>query len=227
MLDLNQFESVEDAVSRLDPGSRYFDIAELLIPLPPGGMPTNVQFYFWAAMITRSEALHGAIWRETKAANPQATFALLRAFLESLVMVMYVLDNPRYVGALMDRPRNQAGAAPKRRTMQSLLSHAAKYAPNIKEVYAELSEFTHFGSTALWTSHVPGERDELGHLSVTWQTAPSWRNDEQAFIACAHTLELADGMDFYLRELTERYILPLRETPGAADEPAGKANAAS
>jgi hypothetical protein len=215
MLDLGQFKSVDDAVLKLDPGSRYFNVAELLFPLPPGGMPTNVQFYFWAAMITRSEALHGAIWREAKASNPQATFALLRAFLESLVMVMYVLDHPRYVGALMDHPRNRAKDTPKRRTMQSLLSHAAKYAPNIKEVYAELSEFTHLGSAALWTSHVPGERDELGQLSVTWQTAPSWRNDEQAYIACAHTLELADGMDFYLRGFTERYILPLREARAA------------
>ena len=215
MLDVGQFESVEDAVSKLDPGSRYLNIAELLFPLPPGGMPTNVQFYFWAAMITRSEALQGAISREAKASNPQATFVLLRTFLESLVMVMYVLDHPRYVGALMDHPRNRAKDAPRRRTMQSLLSHAAKYAPNIKEVYAELSEFAHFGSTALWTSHVPGERDELGHLSVTWQTAPSWRNDEQAYIACAHTLELADGMDFYLREFTERYIVPLRKAPAA------------
>jgi len=79
------------------------------------------------------------------------------------------------------------------------------HAPGMKEVYANLSEATHFGSTAMWASVKPGEGEER---DFTWQSAPRWRSDEQALIACAQTLELADAMTVLLTRFAERYVVP-------------------
>ena len=154
-------------------------------------------------MITRSQGLHEAIAREIARENPHAVFPLIRAFAESVLLVFYVADHPDYVNALIDRPRNFGKGDPKRKSIQALISYAKDHAPGMKDVYAELSEATHFGSTAMWASVTPEEERH-----VSWANSPRWRSDEQALIACAQTLELADAMTHLLTQFAERYVLP-------------------
>jgi hypothetical protein len=204
-LNLEQFSSVEDALARVEPGDRYVDVGTMLLPLE-GGMDLTLPVMFWFSMITRSQGLHEAIAREIAAQNPHAAFPLIRAFAESVLLVIYVTDHPAYVEALIDRPRNRTGATPGRKTIQALISYARGHAPGMKDVYAELSEATHFGATAMWASVIP---EEDGHIS--WASAPRWRSDEQALIACAQTVELADAMTHLLRQFGKRHVLPLRQ----------------
>jgi len=89
---------------------------------------------------------------------------------------------------------------PKRKSIQSLMQYASKHAIGIKAVYAELSEATHFGAIAMWASHSIESEDESG-LQTLWTSHPRWRNDEQALIACAQTLELADGLEHFCGSL--------------------------
>jgi hypothetical protein len=158
---------------------------------------------FWFSMITRSEGLHGAIAREISNQNPHGTFPLIRAFTESVLLVIYVLDHPEYVVVLTDKARNLDAKGPKRKSIQSLIAYAKSHAPGMKDVYAELSEATHFGATAMWASMVPGEDGQF-----TWRSAPRWRSDEQLFIACAQTIELATAMSSLLGEFAERHVVP-------------------
>lgn len=155
------------------------------------------------------EGLHGAIAREIGQDNPHAVFPLIRAFAESVILVMYVSDHPRYVETLTARPSELRKNGPKRKSIQSLINTASKRAPGMKDVYAELSEATHFGAIAMWASHAIEGDDESGYRT-SWASYPRWRNDEQALVACAQTLELTYAMEFFLRQFCDRHVLPLK-----------------
>jgi hypothetical protein len=209
-VDISQFDSVEDALEKVEPKSRYVEIGAMLLPLE-SGMPSTLQSLFWMSMITRSEGLHQAIARECKNANPYAVFPLIRAFAEAVVLVFYVNDHPQYVRTLIVPERELPKGGPKRKTIKALISYASEHAPGMEAVYRELSEATHFGSTAMWIAHKSEGRGEEG-LRTSWSSEPRWRSDEEALIACAMALEIADAMDAVLRAFTRRHVLPLRET---------------
>jgi hypothetical protein len=203
-LDLGQFDSVEDALAKVKPGDRYLDVGKELLPFGDG-LPLSLPVLFWFSMITRSQGLHEAIAREITNENPHAVFPLIRAFAESLLLVIYVADHPEYVKALIDRPQNLARDGLRRKSIQALIAYARDHAPGMKEVYSELSEATHFGATAMWAAVTP---EEGGRFS--WASSPRWRNDEQTLIACAQTLELADAMTNRLTLFADRHVLPVR-----------------
>lgn len=209
MVDLSQFASLGDAVAKVAPGDRYLEVGKLLLPLGDKGMPMTMPVMFWFSMITRSEGLHGAIAREIEDGNPHAVFPLLRAFAEATVLVIYVTDHPEYIEALAARPREQHEGARKRKSIQALIHYASEHAPGMKEVYAELSEATHFGALAMWAS-VSIEGESESGLRTSWASRPRWRSEEQALIACAQTLELANAMEYLLRGFCERHVLPLK-----------------
>jgi len=208
-VDISQFDSVEDALEKVEPKSRYVEIGAMLLPLEDG-MPSTLQSLFWMSMITRSEGLHQAIARECKSANPFAVFPLIRALAEAVVLVFYVNDHPKYVRTLIVPERSLPKEGPKRKSIKALISYASAHAPGMEAVYRELSEVTHFGSTAMWGPHKPEGRGEEG-LRTSWSSEPRWRSDEEVLIACAMALEIADAMEAVLRAFTRRHVLPLRD----------------
>ena len=173
------------------------------------GLPLTLPTLFWFSMITRSEGLHRAIAREAREGNAHAVFPLIRALAESVVLVHYVLDKPAYVQVLIQRASELPRDGPKRKSIQALINYASKHAPGLKAVYAELSEATHFGAIAMWASHNITGEDESGY-STSWASAPEWKSDKEALIACAQTLELADAMEALLRQFAHRHVLPLK-----------------
>lgn len=209
-VELQQFTSLDDALKKVEPGSRYIDVGRVIIPIG-NNMPLTYQVMFWLSMIARSEGLHRAIAREIRQTNPHAAFPLIRAFAEAVILTIYVSDHPNYVHALTIRPSEREPHDPKRRTIQALIGHASKMAPGVKEVYAELSEATHFGAVAMWTPFVLGDHSDAGY-GVSWASSPSWRSDEEALIACAHTIELADAMQDVLSVFARRHIVPLADS---------------
>jgi len=205
-LDLSQFASLEDAVEKAKPGDLYVDVGSLL--LGRDGMALNYRVLFFFAMISRAEGLHQAIAREIEQKNPHAVFPLLRAFAESVTLLIYVIDHPDYIQLLVDRPSELPKDGPKRKSIQALISYASSHATGMKGVYADLSEATHFGSLAMWTSlKVEDEEPAPGSIGTfSWSSAPQWKSDEQALIASAMTLELAEAMSAFLRRFAVRYL---------------------
>lgn len=54
-------------------------------------------------------------------------------------------------------------------------------------------------------------------VRVVWTSESEWRREEQALIACAQTLELAEALTTYLHNFAGRHLLPLakrRPLPG-------------
>lgn len=214
-LDLSQFDSLEDALDQIDPGDRYVEVGKVLVPLTNSGMPLTIPVAFWFSMISRTQGLHEAVAREIRQKNPYAVFPLLRALVEAVALVNYVVDHPAYVDVLTSRPRERKAGGQKRKSIQSLIDYMKEEAPGLKTVYAELSEATHFGAVAMWTPHAISEADEES-LRTTWSSHPRWRSEEEGLIACAQLLELSDAMVFLLEEFTRRHVLPLAV---AADSP--------
>jgi hypothetical protein len=208
LLDLGQFDSIADAFARAKPGDRYLNLGALVVP-HSNGMGMTLPVLFWFSMLARSQGLHEAIAREIPNGNPHAVFPLIRAYAESLVLVMYVLDHPEYVEVLTRHPRDLSKDGPKRKTIQALISYAEKHVPGMKAVYAELSEATHFGSKAMWAFAT--SVDSTGGLpDIVFTSATRWSSDEQALIACAQTIEIATEMTHFLRLFAERWVLPQR-----------------
>jgi hypothetical protein len=103
--------------------------------------------------------------------------------------------------------------------MQKLISYASKQVSGMKDVYADLSEATHFGSIAMWASYAVARAGEEGApTSWSWSSAPRWKNEESPLIACAQTIELADAMELLLRRFAMTHILqPARASQSASD----------
>ena len=134
-LNLAQFASLEDAFARVEPGQRYVDVGSVILPFGDG-MPMTMPVVFWFSMISRAQGLHEAIAREIRAGNPHAVFPLIRAFAEAVVLVIYVLDHPKYIDLLTERAGDLPKDGPKRKSMQSLIQYASKHATGMKDVYA-------------------------------------------------------------------------------------------
>lgn len=203
-LDLSEFSSVEEAMARTETSQRYRDVLYGVIP-EEQGFAMSWELMFLQSMISRAQGLHEAISREIRHRNPHAVFPLLRALVESLALVIYVTDKPEYIAALISHPKDGLPGVPRRAKPQTLITHALKVAPGLKNVYGQLSEMTHFGAPAMWTSHVI---DDEVTMAVSWTNEPRWRDDEQALIACATTVELADEMEMCLRRYAARRCMP-------------------
>ena len=206
MLDLTRFESQDDAISQISDGRALgFDdvIAE---PLKAVLAKSNAMTYllmFAMSAISRARALHEAIRREIEQHNPQAVFVLMRAFAETLLVMAYVADHPQYVMALIEHPGNAAPNGPKRKSIQALINHMDNnYAEQFKLVYAELSEMTHYGSSAIWNPYTAVDGEEA--YNVTWASPPRWKDERQMYVACAQLLELSSAMDTALLRLVQR-----------------------
>lgn len=204
MVDLEQFASLEDALAKADVGRRYVEVGKVLIPMADRQL--TLPLFFFLSMITRSEGLQGAIVREIRHGNPHAVVPLIRAFAEATAMVAYVHDYPGYID-LISRPASDLpNNGPKRKSIQALLAHASKHAPGMKIVYAGLSEGTHFGATAMWAAHTI-ESEEENAVNTSWASTPRWRTEHDALVACALTIELAEGMDALLRRFAAHHLL--------------------
>jgi hypothetical protein len=200
-VDLTQFESVEDAIEKVAAAGDYDEVAEHFLA-GKGIDPTALPVLFFSSMVNRCNSLHAAIAREMQAQNPHAVFPLIRAYSEGSALLIYVYDHVDYIEALVDRPRGRRGRTPSRLKVGKLVAYAVKHAPGFKHAYDELTDFTHFGSTAIWSPFVLSDKGE----SFSWTSYPRWRNDEQAMIAAALTLEISDATHTLLRNFGGRYL---------------------
>lgn len=200
-VDLTQFESVEDAIEKVAAAGDYDEVAKHFLSRK-GLDPTALPVLFFSSMVNRCNSLHAAIAREMRAQNPHAVFPLIRAYAEGAALLIYVYDHIDYVNALIDRPRERQRGTPARLKVGKLVAYAVNHAPGFKHAYDELTDFTHFGSTAMWSPFVLSDAGE----SFSWTSYARWRNDEQAMIAAALTLEISDASHTLLGNFGGRYL---------------------
>jgi hypothetical protein len=202
LLDLSQFTSPDHAIAAIVRERGFDDVVKPVLTEAISSMegPTML-FVFCESAITRANGLYEGIVREIRASNHPAVFVLMRQLAETVAVVRYVADKPNYVTALLRPEKEWKPGEAKRKNIQSLIDHMEKYySTQFKVVYAELSELCHFGSTAVWQSHVIVNEQE--HKAV-WSSQPAWRSQSTLYVACAQTLELGEAMAQALVALAE------------------------
>lgn len=161
----------------------------------------------FGSFVSRMRGLHEAILREIKANNPHGTFPLLRAWSEVVALAIYVTKKPSYMNALMIDPRE---GGPGRKSFAAIFDAIRDEAGNMKAVYAQLSDYSHFGSLGVWNAHsIDPDDDRIVH----WTDVPQWRNEDHFKTACGLTRELAIAGQHYLNDLGTVLIPP--DTPAA------------
>jgi hypothetical protein len=168
-LNLTPVQLGQDAIQKVTAARDYDGIAKRFLA-PKGNDPTALPVLFFSSMVNRCNSLHAAIAREMQAENSHAVFALIRAYAEASALLIYVYDHVNYIQGLLDRPSEARPGAPARRRLKvgKLVTYAVKHAPGFKDAYDELTDFAHFGSTALWSPFVLSDDGE----GFSWTSYP-------------------------------------------------------
>lgn len=207
-VDISQFADLDDALTTLEPGRVYGDI---FMAAFDGVEALTLDGIFFSSVVSRVQGLHGAIAREIRHQNPHAAIPLIRGLLETLVTLMYVVEHPRYVETLLDRPDSRRANRPKRQSIQALIGEAKKFAPGLKDLYAELNEGTHLGPVAIWLPFKTGPAKEPDSIArFQYSSGPSWSHPDHPLFLAAQALELTGALQHFLRIYSVRRIEPLK-----------------
>lgn len=156
----------------------------------------------FGSFVSRMRGLHEAILREIEANNPHGAFPLLRAWAEVVALAIYVTKKPAYIDALVNDPRD---GGPGRKSFAAIFDAIRDEAGNMKAVYAQLSDYSHFGSLGVWNVHSIDPDDDR---VIRWSDVPQWRNEDHFKTACGLSRELAIAGQHYLNELGTVLIPP-------------------
>jgi len=197
LLDLDSMGTLDEAVdSAGELANLYHVIARSVLresgPLNPARPWMDL---FFQSMIVRVRGLHEGAVREIRADNPHGTNTLLRAWVEDVALLRYVIDHPEYVEKLAQSKKSLGPGG--RVRVQALIDHASSSLPGLAAVYGQLCEAAHFGNVAFWASYSLEEEDAERYLN--WNSVPSWREEEQALIACGRVHELARESRYLLQ----------------------------
>ena len=165
------------------------------------------------SFVSRMRGLHEGAIREIAANNPHAALPLQRAWIEITTIALYILRKPDYVDLVAHGPGE---GRPARKSFASMFHAVQADAPGLARVYAQLSDYTHFGKLGVWNIHTPDADDPR---RVSWTDAPRWRDDEHFQAACAQAHELAVGSLDVLDRLGELLISDHEETEVAHAKP--------
>lgn len=205
MLDRSAFQdrdrAIELASDRCPAG--YTSIAKRHLA-DMANMSTGTMLFM--AFTSRMRGLHEGVVREIVASNPHAALPLIRAWAEVITIGLYVSRNPQYVEFLLHGPGENR---PGRKSFEAMFHAVKEDAEQLRLVYGELSEYSHFGPLAVWNVH--SIEDEAERI-VTWTDVPHWRDDTHFQVACAQAHELAAAGRDCLERLGGLLVSPPSDT---------------
>jgi hypothetical protein len=209
LLDLRGFQNSEEALALAAQGcpEGYTNVAK-----------KHMQRAFsllFASFVSRMRGLHEGVVREIAANNPHAALPLMRAWVETITIALYVLRRPGYAEYLLHGPGNNR---PGKKSFEAMFHAVREDAAQLKLVYAQLSDYSHFGSLAVWNAHsIEGEEER----TISWTDAPRWRDETHFQAACAQAHELAvAGLDV-LDRLGKMLVTDVPISEGEDNEPTG------
>lgn len=106
LVDLEQFESLKHALEQIQRHNGFDDCTrELLTDLVNRAESLTTSLAFVFSSVSRARALHEPIVREIGHANPQVVFTLMRQFAETIAVIRYAADHPKYFETVVRAPR--------------------------------------------------------------------------------------------------------------------------
>ena len=202
LVDTTWFSTLEEALSDLDPGQTYDNLARHYfsgsIPIDPPVEQLVVQ-----SLLVRMAGLHRGIWQGLADDNPYAVWPLMRAYFELEVTMAYLTRHPELVMALAERPSSTNPDALILPGISKMVSAVVDLIPSGQAAYRELSDITHIGVLATWSAHRVTGTDE--GLDLHWSSRPMFR-PEQVPTAAAQLKQLVEGTQYVFGILVQRVL---------------------
>lgn len=140
-------------------------------------------------LIARAQSLHQGITHAIREQNPHVAFTLLRAYAENAAAISYLGDHPKDVSRFL----GDGHPVP----IGRITNAASKYFGGFSAVYRTLSEYAHPAWRAVVASHQVLDETE-GAARLAWQSAPRFRSEGDALMACAWVWELTEAHEHLL-----------------------------
>lgn len=184
VLDLANYQTREIALGRAAQGcpAGYTEVAKKHMM---GQTDISQGFMLFGSFVSRMRGLHEGVVREITAGNPHAVLPLTRAWVETITIGLDLLRRPIYAEYLLHGPGENR---PGRKSFEAMFHAVRDDASQLKLVYRGLSDYSHFGSVAVWNTHSIEDEEQR---TVSWTDAPRWRDEKHFQIACAQAHELA------------------------------------
>lgn len=158
----------------------------------------------FSGFLARAQGLHEGAVAAIKAENPYAAFTLLRAYAENAAAILYLTDKPDLLDQFW-RPDNPVSIG--KITNHAFQGRNPRFA-GFKGIYAQLSEYVHPQSRSLLASSRAGSDG-----AIQWSSAPRFKTDGDAVMACAWAVELAYATAHLLVEYAEKFRLSEPDKP--------------
>jgi hypothetical protein len=184
MLDLSEFQDPKNAMALASQGcpEGYTNVATKHMMDQEW---VTTWYMLFGSFVSRMRGLHEGVVREIGHGDPHSVFPLIRAWMETITIGLYVLRNPSYAQFLLYGPGD---GGPGRKSFEAMFSMVREDASQLKLVYRELWDYSHFGSRGVWSAHSVTDKAER---LVSWTDAPRWHSEKERQIACAQAHELA------------------------------------
>lgn len=145
-------------------------------------------------MVARAQSFHEAALSAINSDNPHAAFTLLRAYIEQCAAALYLTDHPDKAERLWNDPEGHGVPVGR---ITSYADRSGRFG-QFRLVYDQLSKYAHPSSI----SHFAAMRIDKGN-HFTFQTAPSFKRDEEKLVAYAWLIEFAYITHVFLFEFAE------------------------
>lgn len=156
----------------------------------------RVEHLILSGFLARAQGFHEGAVAAIAADNPYAAFTLLRAYAENAAAILYVNDHP----AQLDRFwRDTRGPGV---PIDEITNHAMNRFHGFRGIYSELTKYAHpHALSLLASSRIIDDRQ------VQWSSAPTFKSDHDAVIACVWVVELAEVTSNLLKEFAAQFGL--------------------
>jgi hypothetical protein len=160
------------------------------------GMDYRVEHLVFSGFLARAQGLHEGAVAAITADNPYAAFTLLRAYAENAAAILYVKDHPAELEKFW-RDTNGPGVK-----IGKITNHAMSRFGGFKGIYSQLSKYAHPQASSLLASN----RVVEGRV-IQWSSAPAFKSDHDAVMACVWVVELAKATSHLLVEFAAQFEL--------------------
>jgi len=180
--------------------AKAHDSWHLLIEAGQKGMGSSSDYteahLIFSGFLARAQGFHEGAVAAIRAGNPYAAFTLLRAYAENVAAIMYVIDHPAELEKFW-RDMDGIGV-----WIGKMTKHATKQSAGFKGIYQQLCGYAHPHARSMLTSSRVAE----GRI-VEWSSAPAFKSEDDALIASAWVVELAQATAHYLVEFARKFGL--------------------
>ena len=135
-----------------------------------------------SGFFARAQGLYEGAVAAIEAGNPYSAFSLIRAYAENAAAILYVKDHPSELAKLL-RDTDEPGLE-----MGTVVEYARTRFRGFGNVYSELGKYAYPHASSILASYRVSDEG-----AIHWSSAPEFKSESDAMMACAWVIELTDA----------------------------------